>query len=147
MARLTYVYFIALSTLLISCATQKQVQPKKDIYASITNNQIEYRDDEKSSSMLMKNNTAFVDEQLKQVRGLFFQGKHEQAAQLAERIVRQAPYSADAYYWLARIRLQLGQYEQAQQIAQKGISVAASESNITQALYRLQRQAIIGGEG
>lgn len=142
--RLTLLFF----TLLTGCVTQQPVEKKpepthEDIYAPIKHNVIEYRD-KKEEKVISTATTDYLDTQIKQVRQLFFNEKYDQASQLAERLVRQEPNNPNTYYWLARIRLEMSDYNQAYQMTEKGLSVSQKDSAIRKSLERLHQQAGLG---
>jgi tetratricopeptide (TPR) repeat protein len=131
---------------LASCVVQPPKKEEKpvDIYESIRNDVIQYRHEPDQQRAIVQAGSDYINNQINQVRELFFQKDYEQASQLAERLVRQAPNNPDAYYWLARIRLEVADYDQASQMALKGLSVSQKGSNVRKELQRVQQQAMIG---
>ncbi len=141
--------FISIFALLAGCATQQQQEKKPvDIYAAITKDQVQYRNDEttQASRQIVQAGSDYVNSQLEQVRMLLFSQNYEQASQLAERLIRQAPNDPNTYYWLARIRMEMNDYQQAQQMAQKGLSVSQQGSTVRKALRRIEQQADIASQ-
>ncbi len=135
-----------LTLLFAGCVIQPTKEEKPvDIYAPIKNNVIEYRNDEEAEPIVQAGSD-YMDSQIKQVRYMFFSQNYDQASQLAERLIRQAPNNPDTYYWLARIRMEMSDYQQATQMAQKGISVSQKGTQVRKALQRLQQQASIAIE-
>ncbi|OED50975.1 hypothetical protein ACH42_00450 [Endozoicomonas sp. (ex Bugula neritina AB1)] len=124
-------------------SSPSQKTSDEDIYSALRNDDVEYRD-ERQSAQENDHSKEFIREQVAQVRRLFFQKDYAQASEQAESLVRLAPQSAEAYYWLARVRLEVGDYQQAYTMASKGVSIAPKHSSLKTELERLQRQAQLG---
>ncbi len=120
-------------------------ESNEDIYAALRNDDIQYRD-ERQSAMVNDNSPEFVREKVDEVRRLYFQREFAKASEMAESLIRLAPQNPEAYYWLARVRLEVGDYQQAYNMASKGVSLAQKNSSLKAELERLQRQAQLGAQ-
>lgn len=118
--------------------TQQQQQPPVDIYAALKNDSVQYRDGRQ-----VPENDAAIADRVTEVRNLYFEREYVEASALSERLVRVAPYEAENYYWLARIKLALADYQQAYNMATKGMTVTDDQA-LKRELKRVQRQAEIG---
>ena len=115
-----------------------QADQEVDIYAALKNDSIEYRDGRE-----VPENDAAIADRIVEVRNLYFEHEYEEASALSERLVRIAPYEAEKYYWLARSKLALSDYQQAYNMATKGMTVTDNPA-LKREMKRVQRQAEIG---
>lgn len=109
-----------------------------DIYAALKDDRIAYRDGRE-----VPESDAAVADRIAEVRNLYFEREYVEASALAERLVRVAPYEPENYYWLARIKMALSDYQQAYNMATKGMTVT-DDPALKRELKRVQRQAEIG---
>ena len=159
---LIFAALVLASYILAACASPKQryatstTQEKEpDIYAALTNNEIQYRDEtaqpdgysnpnsSSNGSSGNNGNPEFIAQSLNEVRNNFFRKDYDTALATAERLIRLDPNSAESYYWLARIYMEKAEYQQAHAMAAKGLTVA-SNANLTRELDRIRRQAQMG---
>lgn len=136
----------SLVVLLAACAptAPKSNEPERDIYAALTNNEIQYRDDSEGEAV-NTTSPAFVADQIKEVRTLYFRKQLDEAADLAERLVRVDSQQAEGYYWLARIRMDQGDFEQANEMATKGLTVVY-DKNLKRELERVKGITQMGAQ-
>lgn len=136
---------VLLAFVLSACApTQPKQQNNRDIYAALTDDQIQYRGEESQAG----NDNAspeFVKDQVAQVRTLYFQRKYEEALELAERVMRLDNQQAEVYYWLSRIRMDQGDFTQAHELANKGLTVVY-DKNLERELRRIQGITQMGSQ-
>lgn len=131
---------ITLSSLLGACASAPppgREQPV-DIYAALKNDRVQYSDGREAPE-----SDAAIADRIAEVRNLYFDREYVEASAMAERLVRIAPYEAENYYWLARIKMALADYQQAYNMASKGMTVT-NDPGLKRELKRVQRQAEIG---
>jgi hypothetical protein len=131
---------ITLSSLLGACASPPppgREQPV-DIYSALKNDRIQYSDGREAPE-----SDAAIADRIAEVRNLYFDREYVEASAMAERLVRIAPYEAENYYWLARIKMALADYQQAYNMASKGMTVT-KDPGLKRELKRVQRQAEIG---
>lgn len=120
--------------------------PKKeasqvDIYSALTDDNVQYRGAaEKPSSDI---DPQVIQEHITNIRNLYFRKHLGEAQVIAERLLRLDSNLPEAYYWLARIQLEQGDFQQSYNLASKGITVA-SDNNLKRELERIQRQAQMG---
>lgn len=112
-----------------------------DIYNALLNDEVQYRDEaERPSSDLDKE---LVQQHINQIRSLYFRKNLSEAQVIAERLLRLDANIPEAYYWLARINMDQADYQNAYNMATKGISVT-DNPNLKRELERVQRQAQMG---
>ena len=133
---------------LAGCAKQssRPQEPEEDIYAALRDDgQVgqRQRQAESSANSNGQMSEAAVDDRIEEVRNLYFDQAYDDAEALSERLIRVAPYAAENYYWLARIKLAQGESQEAYDIATKGMDLA-QQSGLKRELKRIQRQAEVG---
>ncbi len=139
-ANIRYIACFILFLFITACGTQAPKKETGNIYDSITNDEILYHGQEKSAAEL---DQELIQQHLVQIRNLYFRKNYDEAQVLAERLVRLDANLPEAYYWIARVYIQQGDFQQAYNMATKGISVA-DNSNLKRELERVQRQAQMG---
>ncbi|CAA0114343.1 Uncharacterised protein [BD1-7 clade bacterium] len=138
-------FALVLAVTLSGCLSSpsKKEDADEDIYAALRDDDIEYRD-ERQVALVNDTSPEFVREKIDEIRSLFFQKDYAKASEMAEGLVRQAPQNPEVYYWLSRVRLEVGDYQQAYEMASKGVSLSGKGSSLKAELERLQRQAQLG---
>lgn len=153
----TLLAILIASTFFAGCAKQstRQQEPEDDIYAALRNDTVDYNDpnslgdeDSRQASLAPigqdgEINSAHVDDRIAEVRNLYFEQAYIDAAALSERLMRIAPYAAENFYWLARIKLAQNEVKEAHEFATRGISLT-DNSALKRELKRIQRRAEIG---
>jgi tetratricopeptide (TPR) repeat protein len=116
--------FTLVSLFLAACAPTppKQDEPEVDIYASLNEDEIQYASDEVEVEQ-SEASPQFIEDQINEARTLFFRKKYAEASDLLERMIRIDSQHAEAYYWLARVRMEQSDFDQAHELASKGLSV------------------------
>lgn len=135
---------LSLAFLAFACSsTGEKAETKKDtnIYDSLNNDEIQYRDDAQRPSSDL--DQELVQQHITQIRNQYFRKNLAEATVIAERLLRLDSNIPEAYYWLARIRMDQGDFQQAYNMATKGISVT-DNANLKRELERVQRQAQMG---
>lgn len=133
---------------LVACAPSKPKnnEPEVDIYAALNDDQIEYASDEAEVEEEADSaSPQFVEEQITQARTLFFRKKYTEASDLLERMVRLDSQNANAYYWLARVRMEQGDFNQAHELSKKGLTVV-SDKRLKAELERVKGITQMGAE-
>lgn len=138
MFKLTVTLFLIIFVAACAKQTRQAQQEPVDIYAALKNDRVQYRDGREAPET-----DAAVADRVAEVRNLYFDREYVEASALAERLVRVAPYEAENYYWLARIKLALADYQQAYNMATKGMSVT-DDPALKREMKRVQRQAEVG---
>lgn len=136
---------LSLAFFAFACSsTGEQSGTKKDqgdIYDALKNDEIQYRDQaERPASDL---DQELVQQHITQIRNQYFRKNLSEATVIAERLLRLDSNIPEAYYWLARIRLDQGDYQQAYNMATKGLTVT-EDPNLKREMERVQRQAQMG---
>lgn len=143
--RLTYMTGLLMAAAITTgCASSSGTQGNtssqpQDIYAALNDGDIQYRDD----SGPQTSNRELVQQQVSEIRSLYFRRDFTTAAEKAERLLRVNGDTAEAYYWLARIHMDQADYAQAYNMASKGVAVT-DDPNMKRELERVQSQAQMG---
>ena len=133
------------------CAQQnaRQQEPEEDIYAALRDDNYSSRpsaaqnDQGKQREQGEQGSSPHVNDRIAEVRNLYFEQAYVEAAELSERLVHLAPYDAENFYWLARIKLAQNEVKDAHEFATRGISLT-DNSALKRELKRIQRRAEIG---
>lgn len=133
--------------LLAACAPTgpKKQDSERDIYAALTNNEIQYRSQDNAPEQDNASTSAFAVDQIEKIRNLYFRKKLAEAADEAERLLRIDSQQPEAYYWLARIRMDQGDFSSANELANKGLRVVYDE-NLKRELERVQGITQMGAQ-
>lgn len=142
---------LALSMIGGCASSDRADREEEDIYASFRDGRIQYRSDDNKSDDIYAAlrgdrrgaSSMAVEEQINEIRTLFIRQQYDQAANAAEQLLRQNPYQAEAYYWLARIHLNQSDFQQADNLAERGLGVVDNPS-LRRELERVQTQAKMG---
>lgn len=146
MNRFLTVLSVLLAFTLGACAPTQPKQNNRDIYAALTDDQIQYRNEDGQGQGGNDNaSPEFVKDQVAQVRTLYFQRKYDEAVELAERVMRLDNQQAEVYYWLSRIRMDQGDFDQAHELANKGLTVVY-DKNLERELRRIQGITQMGSQ-
>lgn len=135
---------LSLVLLLSACSStgpQTGKEEPVDIYASLHSDEVQYRDDTQRPSSDL--DPAVIQQHITQIRNMYFRKNLSEASVIAERLLRLDANIAEAYYWLARINMDQSDYQQAYNLAIKGMSVT-DNANLKRELERIQRQAQMG---
>lgn len=139
--RLNYLVILLGFFYLAGCGSNQTTSEKTDIYASLKSDDIGYSqelsEDEK--------NQQFLKELTIEVRTLYLRKNYEDAEIQAERLLRLNSNVAEPYYWLTRIKLALGEHQQAYNLASQGLNYSGS-IGMKRELEHLQRQAQMGAD-
>lgn len=132
---------------LAACAPTgpKQQEPERDIYAALTNDEIQYRNDNDVQEQANASSPEFATDQIEQICNLYFRKKLTEAAEEAERLLRIDSQQPEAYYWLARIRMDQGDFASANELASKGLMVVYDQ-NLKNELERVQGITQMGAQ-
>lgn len=135
-------FLVLLISVLIGCGSSepKPEVPVTDIYDALVNDEINYKSEDEDVSAVTPE---YLDSQLRQIRSKFFRQQYDDAADLSERLLRIDGNISEAYYWLARIRIEQADYQQAYEMATKGLTISPSR-NMKRELERVQRSAQVG---
>ena len=147
-SKISLATLILLLAVLSGCAKQssRPQEPEEDIYAALRNDGEVSQRQRQADNDANRNgqmSEAAVGDRIEEVRNLFFDQAYDDAEALSERLIRVAPYAAENYYWLARVKLAKGESQQAYDIATKGMELA-QQSGLKREMKRIQRQAEIG---
>lgn len=128
-----------LSYLAACSSTPSSGSADVNIYESLTDDVIDYNNEPSSE----QKNQQFVNDLITDIRNSFFRQNYEDAEAQAERLIRIGNDNPEGYYWLTRIKLALGDYQQAYNIASQGLNYA-DQVGMKRELEHLQRQAQMG---
>lgn len=131
--------FAALSFLAACSSTPSQPSGTADIYESINDDVIHYNEEQSAEQQQQ----SFIKSLIDDIRSLYFRQHYDDAEAQAERLVRLSSDNPEAYYWLTRIKLALGDYQQAYSMASQGLNYAR-QIGLKRELEHLQRQAQMG---
>lgn len=127
---------------LTACSSASSSKPANvSIYESLTDDVIDYNNEPSSE----QKNQQFVNDLITDIRNSFFRQNYEDAEAQAERLIRIGNDNPEGYYWLTRIKLALGDYQQAYNVASQGLNYA-SQIGMKRELEHLQRQAQMGAK-
>ncbi|MCK5880399.1 MAG: hypothetical protein KAG18_00910 [Sinobacterium sp.] len=137
---------ITATLFITACVPQspKEETQEVDIYAAFNEDRIEYADgtvegEPEQDSEISEASPTFVKDQLKAIRLAYFKRQYVDAGDMAENLIRLDSQLAEAYYWLARVRLDQSDYYQAHEMASKGLSVIdPSDEALVRELERIQ---------
>lgn len=124
---------------LAGCASNQSSSESADVYASLKNDEIAYRQEPNAA----EEEQTFIKELTAEVRNLYLHQDYEEAEAQAERLLRINSNAAEPYYWLARIKLALHNYQQAYNLTSQGLNYSTN-TGMTRELEHLQRQAQMG---
>lgn len=111
-----------------------------DIYEQLKNDKVQYATEETKE---VKGSPEYVLKNLGEVRAAYFRKEYDSAKKICRRILSVAPSAAEAYYWLARIFVDEGDFQQAYTMASKGLS-AAKEPNMKRELENIKKMTQMG---
>lgn len=140
----TFISLFSIIALLAGCTSTSGSQSQEeevDIYASLKDDQVQYRDGRGQSADV--SDQQLVKQQVTEIRTLYFRRDYTAAQEKAERLLRLEPNSGEGYYWLARIHMDQADYSQAYNMATKGLAVT-DNPNLIRELERVQSQAQMG---
>lgn len=136
-------FFLTSISLLVACnSTTQEQQQSTDIYAALRNDQIQYRSDDEGQEV-SQTSPEFIDQKVREIRNLFHRRDYDSCVDAAERLLRIDGNIAEAYYWLARVRIEQGDFQQAYDIAGRGLSTAPAK-NMKRELERIKGIAQLG---
>lgn len=127
---------------LAACSSTPSSSPsaEKNIYDSVTKDDVSYAGEEKSEE---EKHQEFINNLVEEVRTLFLRRNYEEAEIQAERLIRVGTNNPEGYYWLTRVKLAVGDYQQAYNAASQGLNYA-TKTGLKRELEHLQRQAQMG---
>ena len=147
MVRIKYLQCIAvffLASQLTGCSSGPEPREEKkepvDIYAQLKNDQVQFATEE---TTIEKGSPEYVLNNMKEARAAYFQKKFDHAKKLCKRVLSLVPSTAEAYYWLARMAVDEGDFQQAYTMSSKGIGYA-KEPNMKTELQRIQTMTQMG---
>lgn len=114
--------------------------PSGNIYDSVTKDDVGFVAEEKSDD---EKHQEFVKNLVDDVRNLYLRRNYEEAEIQAERLIRLGNNNPEGYYWLTRVKLAVGDYQQAYNAASQGLNYA-NRTGLKRELEHLQRQAQMG---
>ena len=118
-------------------------QPKEqqaDIYDQLRNDNVQYATEERG---VVKGSPEYVINNLAEVRVAYFAKNYDKAKKLSKRILSLVPSTPEAYYWLARIYYDEGDFGNAYNMSTRGLTFA-KEANMKAELERLQMVTQMG---
>lgn len=143
--QLKTLFIISLLSTLVACGSSpSRDKPKEeeDIYAALKNDEIQYHQEEKQ---ITKHSPEYLINGINELRALYFRKKYDEANELSIRLIKLAPSLTEAYYWKARIAMDLSDYQQAYNMCEKGLS-HVEDPNMQRELERIMRQAQMGAQ-
>lgn len=143
MTRLRIIGIVSLVSVLAACGAstdRRDVKPQKDIYGSLKSDQIEFHEETK---VITKNSPEYLIQGINDLRALYYRKKYAEATDMGLRLIKLAPSLAEAYYWLARIAMDQADFQQAFNMASKGLSVV-QDPNMKRELELVKTQAQMG---
>jgi tetratricopeptide (TPR) repeat protein len=111
-----------------------------DIYEQLKSDNVQYATAEVNE---VKGSPEYVLKNLAEVRAAYFGKKLDSAKKICKRILSVAPSTAEAYYWLARIAVDEVDYQQAYDMASKGLTYAR-EPSMKRELESLKKMTQMG---
>lgn len=119
---------------------REEVKAPVDIYDQLKNDNVQYIGEEKG---VVRGSPEYVLKTLTDVRAHYFEKKYDIARKLCKRIISLVPSTAEAYYWLARMAIDEGDFQQAYNMSSKGLTYATAP-NMKAELQRMQLMTQMG---
>jgi Flp pilus assembly protein TadD len=113
-----------------------------DIYAQLKNDKAEFATGEVKE---VEGSPQYVEENLVEARTEYLHRKFDNVKKICTRILRVAPSATEAYYWLARVAIDEGDYQQGYDMASKGLLVA-KEPNMKRELQDMKKMTEMGAK-
>lgn len=115
-------------------------QAPVDIYDQLKNDNVQYSGgiqevDEKSPEYVMSN--------MREARAAYFNKRFDDVRKFCNRTLKSMPSTAEAYYWLARVAVDEGDFSQAYAMASKGETLS-KEANMKAELGRIKTMTQMG---
>ena len=138
------ILLISLVSLLAACAssTRPDLDEQEDIYSALKNDEIQYHEEEK---VITKHSPEFLVNGVNELRALYFRKKFDEATDLSIRLLKLAPSLTEVYYWKARIAMDQSDFQQAFNMAEKGLSFV-EDPHMERELERVKGQAQMGAQ-
>ena len=144
--QLKTLFIISILIILTACGSpsrREQVrtqEAQQDIYAALKNDNIEYHEEEQ---IITKQSPEFLTNGINELRSLYFRKKYDEATDLSIRLLKLEPSLTEVYYWKARIAMDHSDFQQAYNMASKGLSYV-EDIHMKRELERVQGQAQMG---
>ncbi len=140
--RLALLAFITLFTACSSTSGPESSASKKpvDIYDALKNNNVQYATEETKE---VKGSPEYVRTNMAEARASYFRREIDKAKKICKRILSVAPSATEAYYWLARIAVDEGDFQKAYDLASKGL-LTAKEPNMKTELENIKKMTQMG---
>jgi len=120
----------------------QQAAEEVDIYSALKNDEFEYYEEEK---IITKQSPEFLENGINELRALYFRKKYDEATDLSIRLLKLEPSFTEVYYWKARIAMDRSEFQQAYNMAEKGLSFV-EDPHMKRELERVKGQAQMGAQ-
>ena len=136
---------VSLITVLAACSSspgpqESASQEPVDIYEQLKSGNVQYANEAQPEE---KGSPEYVLKNLKEARAAYFRKDFDQAQKLCKRILSLVPTTTEAYYWLARIAMDQGDFQQAYDMSSKGL-MYAREASMKGELERINKISQMG---
>lgn len=137
MKKIQNIVVLALVSVVVGCVSSspdRYEEETVDIYEQLKTGNVEYATEETAD---VKGSPEYVLKNIQEVRASYFRKETDKAKKLCKRIISVAPSTAEAYYWLARIAVDEGDFQQAYDLSSRALTLA-KDANMKTELERIQ---------
>lgn len=139
------VSIILLSAITAACGTTSAPDSAKnekpaDIYDQLKNNNVQFATEAKEAE---SGSPEYIMQNLAEARQAYFRKEYNDVQKNCKRVLSVSPSSAEAYYWLARVAVDQGDYQQAYDMSSKGV-ISAKEPGMKRELENIKKMTQMG---